>query len=282
MKKIFLAGGLMAAMLTAGCFEHRESPQRPVTAIGMAEAEALRDTVQKVDLSGLATNALPSGLVSMPQLETLILREASCGDYSLLGQLKSLRILDLAATGLTQMPAEVVSLDGLRHLYLSDNDLTNLPPAIMGMRSLQYLNLDRNRLGALPQEIAGMTELRWLRLNQNQLAVLPDTLGNLAQLQRLYLRANRLETLPSTLDKCVLIEDLALSDNRLAEFPAALTRLPKLRNLDLRGNPLAVFPSDEDLGRMESLRLLTLTGCGVAPAAQERLRAALPKCMITF
>ena len=31
-----------------------------------------------------------------------------------------------------------------------------------------------------------------------------------------------------------------------------------------------------------SLRLLTLTRCGVAPEMQKRLRAALPKCLITF
>ena len=33
---------------------------------------------------------------------------------------------------------------------------------------------------------------------------------------------------------------------------------------------------------MESLRLLTLTRCNVAPEMRERLRTALPKCLITF
>ena len=61
-----------------------------------------------------------------------------------------------------------------------------------------------------------------------------------------------------------------------------LTRLPRLRNLDLSGNPLTTFPEQEALARMEALRLLTLTRCNVAPAMRERLRAALPQCMITF
>ena len=282
MKHIIFFCGLLAGLLLSGCFEHREAPERLVSAVGIESARQLRDTVQKVDLSGGRMGRIPEDLAEMPRLECLLLRGAEAAEFGVLPRLGNLRLLDLSAMQLARVPEEVTRLARLQMLYLSDNALTNLPAGVGALGGLTYLNLDRNRLAALPESMGDLRSLRWLRLNQNQLVALPGTVGALAQLQRLYLRDNRLRTLPEALAECSLVEDLALSGNQLDAFPELLTRLPRLRNLDLSGNPLATFPEDAALARMASLRLLTLTRCGVAPEMQKRLRAALPKCLITF
>jgi len=278
---IFISG-ILSVLLLSGCFEHREAPERLMSAVGIEAARQMRATVQKVDLGGAKLDRLPEELAEMPRLECLLLRGAEAADFGVLPRITALRMLDLAAMRLAQVPEEVTRLANLQMLYLSDNALTNLPPALGMLGSLTYLNLDRNRLAVLPQTLGDLRALRWLRLNQNQLAALPEAVGSLAQLQRLYLRDNRLRALPEALAGCALIEDLALSGNQLDAFPELLTRLPRLRNLDLSGNPLATFPEDEALARMSALRLLTLTRCNVRPEMRERLRAALPKCLIAF
>ncbi len=282
MRRTFLFFGIFSGLLLGGCFEHREAPERLVSAVGLDAALELRDTVQKVDLSGEKLDQLPTVLAEMPHLQWLNLRRAAVTNYAVLPRLGALRTLELAEMGLAKLPEEVTRCAPLQRLYLSDNALTNLPAAIGTLQNLDYLNLDRNRLAELPATLCDLQGLRWLRLNQNQLTSLPAGIGELKQLQRLYLRGNRLQKLPETLAECRLIEDLALSENRLDAFPEVLTRLPRLRNLDLSGNPLATFPDAEALSRMESLRLLTLTRCNVAPEMRERLRTALPKCLITF
>jgi leucine-rich repeat protein SHOC2 len=281
-KPIIFFFSLVPALLLSGCFEHREAPDRLVTATGLESARHLRETVQKVDLGGDTLGHLPNELAGMPRLECLMLRRAAVTNFGVLPQLNGLRVLDLSEMQLAQMPGEIMSLARLQHLYLSDNALTNLPAALSALENLTYLNLDRNRLAALPENPGALKSLRWLRLNQNELVALPESIGQSTQLQRLYLRKNRLQALPETLVQCLLIEDLALSENQLAAFPELLTRLPRLRNLDLSGNPLADFPDEDTLARMQALRLLTLTHCKVSPEMQKRLRAALPKCLITF
>ncbi len=269
-------------LLLTGCFEHREAPPRLVEAIGLEAAVALQPQVQRLVLNGESLGTLPPLLAELPQLEELLLRGAKIDTFDGLAALQRLRVLDLSATGLQSLPAELPQLATLEHLYLVDNALTNLPSTVAGCKQLTYLNLDRNRLQALPAELATLTSLRWLRLNGNRLTALPEAIGELHNLQRLYLRDNRLEALPASLAECCELEDLALSGNLLKEFPLAVTRLPKLRNLDLRGNPLTGELPLEAIAEMKALRLLTLTGCGIPLEREAALRRVLPHCLITL
>ena len=59
MKKSCLMIPFLAALVGAGCFKHREAPDRPVTANTLAEAVEKRATVECVNLAGQAVAALP-------------------------------------------------------------------------------------------------------------------------------------------------------------------------------------------------------------------------------
>lgn len=269
-------------LLTAGCFAHKEAPDRLVSARGIEEAEAAAAEVESVDLSGPGAAALPASLPAMPKLKVLYLRDGAFTNFSALAGCAALETLDLGNVRLGALPGEVLSLPALRDLYLSGCGLAAFPEGLEGLPHLRYLNLDRNRISKLPDTLP--PHLRWLRLNANQIAELPDGIGGIAGLERLYLRGNRLSALPAGLARCSAITDVDLAQNGLSEFPAVLAELPVLRNLDLSGNTgITALPGDEVLGKMGALRTLRLTGCPLSDDERARVRAALhPQCAIIF
>ena len=58
----------MAVLLCAGCFENREAPHRPVTALSLDEAIAKPSAVERVILAGQTLSAFPRELAGMPKL----------------------------------------------------------------------------------------------------------------------------------------------------------------------------------------------------------------------
>ncbi len=273
----FLIG--LAAAVFSGCFNHREAPERPVTANSLEEAVAQREAVQRLVMNGSTRTSIPAELSTMPGLATLYLRDAAITDFAGLASLGSLRELDLSGVRMEKAPAELEALPRLARLYLAGCGLKDFPSSIAAARELTYLNLDRNHIASLPDTLpAG---LRWLRLNGNALTALPDSIGGLADLRRIYLNDNALTNLPASFGSLALLEDVALSGNRLSDFPAAILSLPKLRNLDLRDNR-AIKSLPANIGDMKALRTLTLKGCALPRAERDRIRAALPDCVVNF
>lgn len=273
---------LAAIAIASGCFEHREAPERLVSASGISAAEEIAADVQAVDLSGLSTNGVPASLAGMPRLSHLYLRGGSFADFSALGGCRAIEVLDLGRVRLQAMPQEILGLGHLRDLYLDDCGLGAFPAGLEELPALRYLNLDRNAIAALPEALP--PNLLWLRLNGNRIAALPDGIGDVRGLKRLYLRGNSLTNLPAALGRCEGLTDIDLSRNSLDGFPEVLATLPALRNLDLSGNAkIADLPDDATLGEMRALRTLRLTGCPLDNEKRARVRAALdPKCAIVF
>ena len=279
MKAFFLFSAAVSGALLSGCFSHREAPERPVTADSVEEAVACRETVRRVVLNGAQLASVPSELASMPSLDTLYLRDNAITDFTGLASLTALCELDLSGVRMEKAPAELEALQNLGRLYLAGCGLTEFPASTASMPRLEYLNLDRNRLKSLPEALpAG---LRWLRLNANDLDALPESIGALSNLRRIYLNDNELKSLPASFGTLAELEDAALSNNKLDAFPEALLALPKLRNLDLRGNS-GITALPKDIGNMKALRTLTLSGCRIPKAERDRIRAALPNCVVNF
>ena len=279
MKAFFLISAAMLASLLSGCFSHREAPERPVSEASIEEAAACRETVQRVVLNGAQLASVPSELASMPCLATLYLRDNAITDFAGLASLPALVELDLSGVKMEKAPAELEALQNLRRLYLTGCGLAEFPAPAASMPRLEYLNLDRNRVKSLP--VALPAGLRWLRLNANGLDALPESIGSLSDLRRIYLNDNALKSLPESFGALAELEDAALSNNKFDAFPEVLLSLPKLRNLDLRGNAdIKTLP--KDIGRMKALRTLTLAGCRIPKEERDRIRAALPNCVVNF
>ena len=279
MKSFFPVLAGVSLVLLSGCFSHREAPARPVTARSLEEAAAQRENVQRLILNGSTLQAIPAELASMPHLETLYLRDAAVSDFAGLASIPGLVELDLSGVKLTKTPDELEALPHLARLYLTGCGLTDFPSSVQGARELVYLNLDRNRIQALTNDLPA--NLRWLRLNGNGLSSIPESIGQLKDLRRIYLNDNSIASLPSSFASLEALEDVALANNRLEAFPEVLVGLPSLRNLDLRGNAnITVLPSN--VGDMKSLRTLTLAGCRIPKEERDRIREALPECVINF
>jgi Leucine-rich repeat (LRR) protein len=279
MKSFFPVLAGISLMLLSGCFSHREAPVRPVTARSLEEAAAQRETVQRLILNGSTLQAIPAELASMPRLETLYLRDASISDFAGLASIPGLVELDLSGVKLTKTPDELEALPHLARLYLTGCGLTEFPAPVLGAKELVYLNLDRNRIQALTNNLPA--RLRWLRLNGNGISSIPESIGQLKDLRRIYLNDNLIASLPSSFASLEALEDVALANNRLEAFPEVLVGLPSLRNLDLRGNAnITALPAN--VGDMKALRTLTLAGCRIPKEERDRIRQALPECVINF
>ena len=271
------------AILAAGCFEH-SAPRRDVTAFSPAEAATLRETATFLDFS-LAQDlkAFPDDLGSFPALRRVSVRgQKSAAEVpASVAAAKGLYELDLAGTGLNDLPPETASLPALRNLYLSDNGLAALPAAVCGMKGLTYLNLDRNALTNLPDAIGDLGALKWVRLNGNRLADLPATAANWTDVRRLYLRGNGLKEVPPVILQMKSLEELDLGDNDLAALPEDLCALPKLHRIDVDGNArLATLPGS--MTNMTQLTHLFAFRTAIPVEEQDRVRSAMPDTVRHF
>ncbi|MHA1727740.1 MAG: leucine-rich repeat domain-containing protein, partial [Promethearchaeota archaeon] len=101
----------------------------------------------------------------------------------------------LPRKGLTALPESIGNLTSLRNLDLEGNELTALPESIGNLTSLKDLDLGGNKLTALPESIGNLTSLRDLDLGGNKLTALPESIGNLTSLRNLDLEGNELTAL---------------------------------------------------------------------------------------
>ncbi len=264
-------------VLCTGCFEHGQ-PRRDVTATRLGGDEAERSQVTFLDLhEDESLTAFPEGLGAYPNLRRLSVRgrRAAAAVPPSIAEAKGLVELDLAKTGLSDLPAELGRLSSLRNLYLSDNGLEDLPLAVCGLKGLTYLNLDRNALTNLPEEIGAMTALRWVRLNGNHLVDLPASAAEWKDVRRLYLRGNGLTNVPPVVLRMTSLEAIDLGENDLTELPEELCALPNLNRIDLDGNRrLERLP--DAITNMPSLTHLFVFGCAVSTNELARLRANAP------
>jgi leucine-rich repeat protein SHOC2 len=108
--------------------------------------------------------------------------------------------LDLECFDLTGVvPAEIGQLTSLRVLDLGNNDLRSVPAEIGQLAALEELHLDDNQLTSLPAEIGQLTSLRYLIIAGNKLTSLPAEFGQLTSLEGLFLKNNRLTSVPAAI-----------------------------------------------------------------------------------
>jgi len=199
-----------------------------------------------------------------------------------IGQLTSLRLLDLRGNGLltpggnelTSVPPEIGQLTSLKELYLKDNKLTIVPPEIGQLTSLEVLNLDGNQLTSVPAEIGQLTSLMGLHLGYNELMSVPAEIWQLTSLEKLDLHLNFLTIVPAEIGQLTSLTELRLASNKLTSVPAAIGQLTSLVALNLSSNELTSVPAE--IGQLAALEKLNLAGNQLTsvPAAIRELKAA--------
>jgi len=158
--------------------------------------------------------------------------------------------LSLFYAGLETLPPLIGNLNSLKTLNLSNNNLKNLPETIVNLNNLRTLNLSFNYLEFLPESLCDMASLRELKLFENNIKELPQNLGNFERLRVLDLRFNSLVKLPESIGDVKPLKSLQLSCNSLKNLPASVVNLKYMKNLNVSGNQI----SDLDPNIVEVLK----------------------------
>ena len=140
------------------------------------EVLTLADTLQVLDLSANALQALPDAFTRLQKLRVLFCSDNRFTELpAVLGRCAALNTIGFKANQIARVPAQALP-PLLRWLILTDNRITELPESLGDCGRLQKLMLAGNRLRRLPARIAHCQRLELLRLAANQFERAEDAL----------------------------------------------------------------------------------------------------------
>jgi hypothetical protein len=84
-----------------------------------------------------------------------------------IGNLKSLKILDLGNNYISEFPESIGNLKALQNLNIPYNQLKSLPDSIKNLKALNKLALHHNRLIKMPKSLLKLPNLRYLNVKFN-------------------------------------------------------------------------------------------------------------------
>ncbi|KAJ6015708.1 Leucine-rich repeat typical subtype [Penicillium herquei] len=208
-------------------------------AIGMNQLTKIVEITSLVDLK-LASNKLEGPLLP-----------ALCS-------LTKLESLDLRGNALTELPNELGELKFLRILDVAENRLSSLPFEALSKVPLVTLNAPKNNLNGtlIPASVDRLEKLQSLNIACNTIEVFAaNNMLSLPSLHSLLLSVNRITSLPclSSWQSLLL---LSADDNSIAEIPAGFVDLKNLKTADFTGNNITRL--DEKIGFMEKLSSLRI------------------------
>ncbi|KAF7150850.1 hypothetical protein RHSIM_Rhsim02G0137000 [Rhododendron simsii] len=169
-----------------------------------------------------------------------------------IGNLISLRTLNLARNNLSTLPESIYNLTCLKRLCLEENIVSNLPSGIGRLTSLESLYLSRNSLCTLPDTIGKLSCLKVLLVGNNKLSHLPSEIGDLDSLETLELWGNKgFRALPESICKLVRLQKLNLNCCHLSHLPCGIGGFTSLEFLNIKKNNICTIPdSNINLARM--------------------------------
>ncbi|CAN5918899.1 leucine-rich repeat-containing protein kinase family protein [soil metagenome] len=168
--------------------------QRLALSCGLAEFPreifALSDSLEVLDLSGNALDALPDDLGRLHKLRLLFCSNNRFTELpESIGQCTSLDIVGFKANRIRTVPSGALP-PSLRWLILTDNAIETLPDSIGACTRMQKLMLAGNRLRALPDAMASLENLELLRISANAFEAVPSWLLSLPRLSWLAVSGN--------------------------------------------------------------------------------------------
>lgn len=216
------------------------------------------DYLRSLDLSESEVSSLPYSIESLQWVESLNLAWAK--RFKALpeevGNLRSLKVLNLRGSGIQNIPPFIGKLQCLKDLNLKDTKVSDLPEEIGNLGSLEILHLSGTMLSQYPPVIFKLQNLKQLHLTRiyGSLVTLPEEIGNLISLEYLSLNNSRIQKLPSTICKLHNLKLLGLQQmNQLSELPKEIGNLINLICLDLQySNKVGKLPTS--FGKLKNLQ----------------------------
>jgi len=136
------------------------------------DPERFIDRTHITDIFKGFISILPESIGNLRSLKTLNLQENNLKTLpESIGNLTSLEDLRLAENNLSILPESITKLKSLKELYIYNNDLSTLPESIFNLSSLENLDLRYNDLKSLPESILQLSNLRYLNVKSNSLEI---------------------------------------------------------------------------------------------------------------
>jgi hypothetical protein len=153
-------------------------------------------SVFKVCVERWALACVPPEVLSLPLLETLVLKHTHLRSISPLVGCPKISVLDVSHNSLCSVPQGLERAMVLQHLCLSHNKISSLPLA--WPPELTHLWLKRNSISDIPTDIVWPPELQVLDLEGNVLRRFPQGLERLHKLKKVVVRGNPFTDLEMT------------------------------------------------------------------------------------
>lgn len=170
-----------------------------------------------------------------------------------IAKIESWKSLNLINSGLTEIPAEIGTLDELETLYLSNffpydeyeknevdfnqrsfNKFTALPEEIGQLRNLRHLHLYGTRIRCLPLTISNLKKLEFIQLNWTTLKDFPEVICDLSSLRELAI--NGFTSIPYRISELKNLDTLNIPNCKITELPDSIAELPNLRALNINSS----------------------------------------------
>ena len=164
-----------------------------------------------------------------------------------LGNITSLKVLDLSATAIKELPSSIEFFIGLTSLDPADcKNFVLLPSTICSLKSLYKIYLSRcSKIVNLSENLENLKDLVKLFLCETAIVVLPSSIGHLTTLKKLCLRdCKNLVCLPSTICSLKMVQYLNITRySKIVSLPENLGNMESLDALLLGGTAIKQLPS---------------------------------------
>ena len=213
--------------------------------------------LRALNLSDNILHTLPEWSTGFQNLTSLVLDNNRFREFpEEVCLLRSLEVLSISKTEISDISPQIVDLDRLKKLALDSNDIRELPKCLVLMKTLEVLQVSNNKIEELPLSIGNLTNLHVLDVSCNDIEHLPPSLGDLSRLEVLDAKINQLREVPEEIGECDQLRHLNLSNNAIVELPKRFGRLKDLVALKLAANQLRRLPFELlDLEFLEEVQL---------------------------
>jgi Caspase domain/Effector-associated domain 11/Leucine rich repeat len=126
------------------------------------------EKAEKLDLTGLLLNHIPSQVFELTHLKTLDLFENFITEIpNGINKLTQLEKLLISKNKISRLPDVLKHLKHLKIIKLDDNQIERYPSVLNDIQSLEDISLEGNKIRVVPSEVAQMPNLRLFDIKEN-------------------------------------------------------------------------------------------------------------------
>ncbi len=218
--------------------------------------------VKSLDLSDKGLKVLPVEVEQFSNLTEIDISSNPALDlvqaFSVLGQLKNLKVLWLTNAKISDIPFQVTSLKALEELWLNDNNFSVIPASIKALDNLRYVSFFSNNIKNINLKKGDLPKLNQINLCYNKFDTFPTELSILPSLKKIVIWGDSMTVVPNRIKRLKNIEEINIELNYVNAFPRSIRKLKYLKKLTAQQNNLTE-KGIEPLYKLKSLQTLSLS-----------------------